>query len=62
MEIRISKPKIEIDRETHYDYGNTYVPSEDEMLQDRMKITNFEIKAYVNWTGENIRKYLRLRQ
>jgi hypothetical protein len=58
MEIRIPKPKIKIDRDA-YDYGNTYVPSDDEMLQDRMKITDFEIKAHVNWTGRNVREYLR---
>ena len=58
MEIRIPKPKIKIDRET-LDYGDTYVPSEDEMLQDRMKITDFEIKAHVNWTGRNLREHLR---
>jgi hypothetical protein len=61
MEIRVAKPKIEIKEEPYYDTENTYVPSQDEIFQERLHITNFEIKAYVNWTGENIRKYLKTR-
>lgn len=60
MEIRISKPKITIDNEDpYYDSEATGVPSDAEMLQERMHITDFEMKAYVNWTGDNIRKYLK---
>jgi hypothetical protein len=57
MEIRISKPKIEIKEEGYYDYDK-YAPSEDEILQNKMNITNFEVRAYVNWTGDNLRKCL----
>lgn len=60
MEIRISKPKIEINKEEpYYDSESTGIPSDAEMLEERMRITNFEVKAYVNLTGDNIRKYLR---
>jgi hypothetical protein len=60
MEIRISKPKIKIDNEEpYYDSEATGVPSDAELLQERIHISDFEVKAYVNWTGDNIRKYLK---
>lgn len=61
MEIRVSKPEIKVSSEPRYDYGEKYAPSEEEVLQDKINITGFDIKACVSWNGRTIRKCLRNR-
>lgn len=56
MEIRVTKPKIKIGNEKYY--GEKYCPSDDEILADRLEITDFEIKAYIGWNGRFLRESL----
>ncbi|WP_436488807.1 hypothetical protein [Chitinophaga sp. ARDCPP14] len=58
MEIRVSKPEIKVSSDSRYDYDEKYAPSEEEILQDKIDITGFDIKACVSWNGRTIRKCL----
>jgi hypothetical protein len=58
MEIVISTPKIKISHDDP-DFGDKYAPLNEEVLQHKMKIENFEIKADVTWIGRKLREHLR---
>jgi hypothetical protein len=59
MEIRVSTPKIEVASTSRFDNVESHIPSHQEILQDQIKITNFNIKAYISWSGEDIRNHLK---
>lgn len=58
MEIIVSAPKIKISNE-ETNFGDKYGPSDEEVLQNKMSIENFEIKAHATWIGKSLREHLR---
>ena len=56
MEIRVTKPNIKVGDEKYY--GDKYIPSDNEILADRLEITDFEIVASISWIGQILRENL----
>ncbi len=59
MEIRLSQPTLKISHDSPYDYQDKYGPSEEEVLESKIKISGFDVYCYVTPNGEILRKYLR---
>lgn len=59
MEIRVKQPKLKISHDSPYDYQDKYAPSEEEVLESKIKISGFSAFCYVTPNGEILRKYLR---
>lgn len=59
MEIRFQAPKVKIKRESPYDYQDKYAPSEEEILESKIEITDAKALCYVNYIGNLLREHLR---
>lgn len=59
MEIRMSTPQIKIAHDSPYDYQDKYAPSEEEVLESKIKLTGFNASCYLTYNGELVRKHLR---
>ncbi len=59
MEIKIAPPKLRIATTSPYDFQDDHAPSNEEILESKMKITNFSVLCYVTHNGSILRKYLR---
>ena len=57
MIIQVTKPKIKISNEEP-NFGDKYGPSEEEILEHKMSISEFEVKAYISYAGKMLRENL----
>lgn len=58
MEIRVTQPTLKISHNSPYDDQDKYSPSEEEILESKIKISGFNVYCYVTPNGETLRKYL----
>jgi hypothetical protein len=58
MEINVTKPKIKVKSDSYQD-DERYIPSEDEIMEQKITITDFRVTAQVSWIGDEMRTSLR---
>jgi len=57
MEIRLTRPKVKLKRDSGFDYDK-YAPSEEEELENKIELIGFDALCYVNHNGKILRNYL----
>lgn len=58
MEIRITKPRVKIARNSPYDNQDKYAPSEEEVLESKVQIIGFDALCHVTSNGAILRNNL----
>ncbi len=59
MEIRITKPTLKIEHDSNVDWGDHYAPSDEEVLESKIKLAGFNATCHVTSNGMHLRHYLR---
>ena len=58
MEIRVTQPKLKISHDSPFDNQDKYAPSDEEVLESKIKISGFNAFCYVTQNGATLRRYL----